>query len=274
MIAIGRFILYCACAVGLGLPDRAMASEYRLEVTAVALGARVFSVSVAADLDKTSYLVEAVVKTAGVVETLARGEGLYRAMGSIDANGVNPARMLTRSSSSSGERRAELVWDSFGLALIDVRPTPQEENRDAVPPELVRGTMDLTSAVLERLLVDTGSDPCGGTMRVFDGRRRYDLHFHWGRDDILKPHRFSAYAGPARLCHARLQRIAGYQRDFEARSQGQPDAVYSVWVVKAPDDKATLPVRLRSETWFGSFTAYLSRATIDGKPIYGPPPNR
>lgn len=245
--------------------------RYDLRVAAMALGSRVFEIDVSASIGPSSYLVEASLKTAGIVDSVARNEGLFRSLGSVDLNGLNPERALVRSIGGSGERRAELAWDAFGLALVDVEPPPREENRDPVPVELKRGTHDLATAVLERLIAREGVDPCSGTLRVFDGRRRYDLHLHWGPDDVLKPHRLSAYAGPARRCIAHHERIAGYQRDFEERNRGRPPAVYTAWLVRTPDNRMLMPVRLRSETWFGGFTAYVLRARVDGATVFDAP---
>lgn len=245
-------------------------TRYDLRVTAVALGSRVFDIDASAVIGPKAYLVEAALRTAGVVDAFARSDGTFRAIGRVDTNGLNPEQFTVRSVGSSGERVVNLAWDNFGLSLVDVRPPPAEEGRDVVPPDLLRGIHDLPSAILERLASKAGVDPCSGTVRVFDGRRRFDLHLHWGPDDVLKAHRYSGYAGPAKRCLARLERIAGYLRRYEDQARAQPPAVYTVWLIEVPDRRMLLPVRLRSETWFGGFTAYVGSASENGKALLPP----
>jgi len=241
--------------------------RFDLRVTSVALGSRVFDIDASASIDRHSYLVEAVLKTAGVVDALARGEGVFKSLGKVGAQGLKPERFTVRSVGNAGERLVELAWDAFGLALVDVKPPPSEEDRETVAPEQLPGTRDLASAVLEQLMPREAVDPCSGTLRIFDGRRRYDLHLQWGADDILKPHRHAAYAGPAKRCLARHERIAGYLRQYEERNRNQPSTVYTIWLIELPARKMYLPVRLRSEAWFGSFNAYVTSAKANGAPI-------
>jgi hypothetical protein len=246
---------------------RAEAVRYDLHVNAVALGSKVFAVDVSASLDPAGYLVEAALRTAGVADAVAGSEGLFRTVGRIVGNDLHPERFLVRSSGGERERRAELAWDAFGLALVEVVPPAAEENREVVPPELLRGTKDLASALLGRLMLRDGEEPCSGTLRVFDGRRRFDLELHRGPDEILKPNRYSDFAGPARRCNAHHRMIAGYRLDYIDRQKGRPPAIYSVWLAETPDRRLLLPVRLRSETWFGGFTAYLQSAKRNGAPL-------
>ncbi len=61
--------------------------------------------------------------------------------------------------------------------VVTGESTPPAETHMPVTPQLIRGTVDQLTAffMIERQLANRGS--CALVVAVFDGRRRYDLHF-------------------------------------------------------------------------------------------------
>jgi hypothetical protein len=103
---------------------------------------------------------------------------------------------------------------------------------------------------------------------VFDGRRRYDVTAGFSRNANIKMDN-GLYAGPVQVCKLAYKPIAGPpQRLIE---NGRLPEFYS-WIITVPSSAVPgrhyiVPLRIWAETEVGLFTAVVTRAAIDGKPL-------
>src|SRR5690606_23078870 len=99
-------------------------------------------------------------------------------------------------------RRVRIGWRSGEIVLAEATPPPELDDRSPVPEALLAGTLDPLSAALRAALAAEAGRPCEGRLDIFDGRRRYALHFEDRRQDA-----------DALRCRVRLERIGGMSRD-------------------------------------------------------------
>jgi hypothetical protein len=124
-----------------------------------------------------------------------------------------------------------------------------------VTPALMRGTVDQLSAFfrVERQLAQLGS--CGLVIAVFDGRRRYDIHFSDGASQVLAGSNLSSFAGPTRVCFMRRVAIAGFS-DLGGRNEGAYEG--TLWYAHLGSEDLVVPVQMEFRTEFGTILGHLA----------------
>ncbi len=187
--------------------------------------------------------------------------------------GLRPLRYASESDGSFNRRSINMVWGPDGLPRAELMPPNEQDDRDPVPLDLTRNTLDPTTAILARSLV-AGETPCQGSDPIFDGRRRYNLHYTPVRWESLPAYRRSAYAGDAYKCTVKFQPIAGYARKYMENTRKLEDEVTEVWLARLPaggnGETIWLPVRMRSQWMLGEVDGFISAAALDGRTLLRP----
>ena len=155
-----------------------------------------------------------------------------------------------RNHNADGDNRnwIELAFSKDTVEVVAADPNPANENRSAVPPELLQDVLDPLSAALSLSLKASAADQCQASVPVFDGRRRYDAVLEQlGRETYTGPN------GPQETlrCGFRFERRAGYRPDAK-RWKG---ITGTVWLQQVSLGLPVLPVRVEVQTSYG--TAYV-----------------
>lgn len=189
--------------------------------------------------------------------------------------GELPRPALYRSISSWRDkpRNTTVEYGADGQPTVTVADPPPSKDREPVPPELRRETVDPLSAVVAVLADVAEGRGCGRTVPVFDGRQRYDLIFADGADVTLAPTDVSAYSGSAVSCAVQYRSIAGRwredtgrrDRDDEGRSRRRNAQDVRVWIAPPGPDLRPVPVKLEANTPLGRLVIHLSKATPETK---------
>jgi hypothetical protein len=119
----------------------------------------------------------------------------------------------------------------------------------------MRGTVDQLSAlfIMERQLASRGS--CARVVAVYDGLRRYDLHFTDAVPQTIRASGGHSFAGTTAVCRMRREAIAGFLDD-DGRSEGAYAGTLS-YARLLPGD-LIVPVQMEFSTEFGSVTGHLA----------------
>ncbi len=197
-------------------PDRSaraqgkLKAHYAISMTGVTFGEIVWSV----DIGDTLYTTTASGKASGVLSKLVNGEGLVEAQGSIGADRLNPSSYTSTITDDDGRIKLQMTF-AGGAATETMTPQPPEyADRLPVTDADRRGVSDPLSAVLIPTKLGGGAmaaSDCNRTLKIFDGRRRYNLALAYSRMDKVALDR--GYSGPILVCGVVLQPIAGYRAD-------------------------------------------------------------
>lgn len=146
-----------------------------------------------------------------------------------------------------------VTYAADGTVSGVTRPSPVTPV--AVTPALMRGTIDQLSAFfrVERQLAHLGA--CGNVIAVFDGRRRYDLHFSDGPSQVLVGTGRSSFSGPTQVCFMRRVAIAGFS-DVIGRSEGAYEG--TLWYAQLLPGELVVPVQMEFGTEFGTILGHLA----------------
>ena len=185
-------------------------AHYTITMTGVTFGDIVWLI----DIGDTLYTTTASGKASGVLSKLVNGEGSVEAQGNIAADRLNTSSYASAITDDDGTINLRMTFvDSVATETITPQP-PVYTDRLPVTDADRRGIADPLSAVLIPTKLGGGTmaaSDCNHTLKIFDGRRRYNLALAYNRMDKVALER--GYSGPILVCGVVLQPIAGYRAD-------------------------------------------------------------
>jgi len=161
--------------------------------------------------DNGAYTAAASGKASGVFSVLVNGEGSVTTNGRVTPDRLMPQTSRSEVSDEDGAYRVTLTFDAQGALgkVVDKGAAPPED-RVHVTKNLLRDVADPLSAMLIPFAGNAFAPAnCERTLRIFDGRRRYNLALSYKRLDKVKMKH--GYAGKALVCNVVLRPIAGYK---------------------------------------------------------------
>lgn len=204
------------------------------------------------------YAFESVSRTQGFLGYLFRWESRSMGEGRIEGGRFVPAVHRANSVGGGEPRGLEILYDGEGnVASVAIEPKTEETDRVPVPPALVRGATDATTGLMQVLSALPPGGSCGGTIPVYDGRRRFDVRLNPEGMTDLAPTTLSSFAGPAAVCRLTFRNVAGGRTPertmFWRRVDAQGNAGFPTVVYLAPvaPGGETMPVRVEVDTPFG-----------------------
>jgi hypothetical protein len=234
------------------------------------LEALVANVSIASD--RQHYDIEIKANTAGAIGKLFPWDVHIASKGNVAGDVLQPIEHVQRSSFQGKDRAVTLTYDGHGGFLErKVLPDAKEDDRDPVPPEMTRDTLDIVSGILAGLRTVDRTGKCDGRVPVFDGRRRFDLVYADNGHETLEPSGVSIFGGDALRCDVKVQPVAGFwkknQKKFFTRKVDGEDQVVpiEVYIARVGAAKVEAPVRIESTSPFGKLVLNLT-AIHDQKP--------
>ena len=149
-----------------------MALDYRLYVGG--LHALSLTTLLSSDGEADNYHMAVTAHTDGLVARIVEASYVAEVSGTTVNGSVLPARFRgTSNDEDEGERSVTLSWsESVPAVVFD----PADEAPDTpLGDDLIDGTVDPTSAVLTLMQTLAANGSCEARIRVFDGKRRYDM---------------------------------------------------------------------------------------------------
>ena len=236
-------------AVSAGVPTIAGATSVDLEYDAFVLGFPAVTFDFRLDQSEALYHVEGSIHTNGVADLVVSYRLETHTDGRVVAGKLQPIEQANQSKRNGVERVIRLDYDG---GAVRAHVTPPFEKM--LPPEQTAGTLDPASATLAagRALAATGR--CDQRIKVFDGRRRYDLVLTDDGEGRLD-RGLGLYTGTAHRCRLEMVKIDEAQRD-ESEAKGEPAVV---WFASLDPQLPPLPVRIDFTSHWGLATVALTR---------------
>ena len=191
--------------------------------------------------------------------------------------GNNRSVQITYTGGAGGAEANEPKNDVSFIA----HPNAEDDEREVVPVTYLPGTKDPFSAMFEAVLRNEMAGSCAGSVKVFDGRRRYDLQAQSvgkvdaramaNRDRII-----SILPGFVNICRITQNLIAGASKKKWLPRLARPKWT-DIWLAKVRTELPALPVRLEADAGMGAMVARLvaigGRRHLPGKGPNGRGPN-
>jgi hypothetical protein len=212
-----------------------------------------------------SYSAVSKLKTAGVVNSFYEAVIDASSTGSVAGNALQPAKYNSNTNNEKQNQKVDLTYTPAGIELF-ADPAYNTE-RFPVTPEQKRNTLDPLSGIVFALsgVSVSPNKQCGDTVRVFDGRRRYDIELKYEGQDKLKSD--SGYSGPAVKCTVTYKQLAGFKPNL---NKGKALPVITAWFATfesssgGPVKKFVVPVKIMTDTPYGVALGHARKITVDG----------
>jgi hypothetical protein len=164
----------------------------------------------AVDFADASYRTVARGKASGVFSVLVKGTGAATTDGTFADGHLVPVASRSAVSDEDGVYEVRMRFDNGVLSRVVDRGAPPHKERVVVTRNLLHNVADPLSA----MLIPFGNNAfapanCKRTLRIYDGRRRYNLALSYKRLDKVRMKR--GYSGKALVCNVVLHPIAGYK---------------------------------------------------------------
>ena len=238
---------------------QAMKMEYSIKANAWVLilpitGKAHFDVT----MNKNTYSMRSKVKTTGLADILVNYDLEVAASGYTTRDGLNTYAYVSQNKDGKKNRRVDLklLKDDFEMTATPAfgdlgdPPATVEQALEAKDPITA-----LISFALEPRA--EGEDPCGGPLKIFDGRQLTHLNLtNHGMKNVTS----EAWRGEAFECHIRMDRVAGYEaHEISKDNLSGIEGPLRMWLAPLPNG-AHVPVRIEAETEdIGTVTLQASR---------------
>lgn len=222
------------------------------------------------------YEIRSAITTEGVADALVSTTADIGAQGLVTDGKVQP-RLYNSDITDTNQR--QLV----AMSYQDVLPTNvgsfPEYNLERFPvsEDDQRATVDPLSAIMFIIQgsAATEANPCGGTIPIFDGRRRFNIMLEHQADETVSTGKDGAYHGEAMKCWIGYKKVAGFKPPKKRRwgkapvtKSDWPDI--DMWIAKLGDENLLVPVRIQSETSFGVFVARAVKLNVTSRTELAP----
>ena len=224
-------------------------AHYTISMTGVMFGEIVWLI----DIGDALYNTSATGKASGVLSVLMNGEGSAAAQGNIAADHLNPSSYTSTITDDDGTIKLQLTFADGGATEQITPQPPVRADRVPVTDADRRGIVDPLSAVLISTKLGGGvlaASDCNHTLKIFDGRRRYNLALSYDRIDKVAIER--GYSGPILVCGVILQPIAGYRTDSMMVKYVAGRRDMELWFAPIAGTSIMAPVRMLMPTLIGT----------------------
>ena len=220
---------------------------------------RLLTMSLATQATGDRYSARMVLETQGLIGRLFPWRAESETRGRREGGLLRPEHHRADGTYRATRRVVEIDYAPDGSVRSRVEPPPEHDSRTAVPDALQQATIDPITASLRAVAAG-----CRGTLPVFDGRRRYDMHLtELGAGEV--PSRRGVYRGPARHCRATIEPHAGFWRS--APQESETPARLDFWIASPAPELPPAPVYLELAGARGTLAVVLRQArALDGPP--------
>lgn len=219
--------------------------------------------------DVSDYRAEVEIETSGLVSAFTDWRLEAASWGKLPDVGAQPDRFRTANFRGDVARWVTIDYGEDGPLAVRSEPTLDADERDAVSVLEIAGTIDPMSALTQALMLAKEGSVCPPSMRIFDGRRRYDLRAEPMAQKVFEASRTAPFSGPAFGCRVGLERIAGF-KEFESRRESALATNIEMWMSAVLGNGVSVPVRLVLPGKRSRMMVHLKKAELaDGTVVFG-----
>jgi hypothetical protein len=227
-----------------GTPTRMI---YELEAKAYVLfipatGRASFDVAMQPD----NYVINSRVKVTGIADWFVNYDMVLQASGYTRSDALKTYSYVSQNRDGKKNRKVNLT---IGPDSFKMKADPQFGNLGdpAATTQQVLKTNDPITALITFALEPRapGADPCGGPIRIFDGRQLTYLHL---KNAGMKHVKTDAWSGDAIECHVTMEKVAGYKKGESNKDNlSGIDGPLRMWLAPL-ENGVTVPVKIQADT--------------------------
>ncbi|WP_084396316.1 DUF3108 domain-containing protein [Henriciella aquimarina] len=214
------------------------------------------------DMKPETYSIKGKVKTTGLADILVNYDLDLAASGYVRDDHLRTYAYVSQNHDGKKNRRVEMTYGREDVAMTAKPEFGSLGEPPATPSQKLEANDPLTAFLGHGFVPrSAGEDPCGGPMKIFDGRQLTWLYFE---NHGLKDIKTGGYKGEAYECHVRMDRIAGYEKDEISKDNLTGiEGPLRMWMAPLPNG-AIMPVKIQADTDdIGTVTLQVSKLEFE-----------
>lgn len=244
-------------ALPTSLPARAATwtATYELQAAGLAALEAVFTF----DVDGPDYRIEVRTRSRGVVGLFASSSQVTVSEGVWQAGQARPRRYRADGVFRGTPRHVAIDWRDGTPVVSTLQPTNGNETREPIATDLLPGTMDaLTGLVqLSRTVADTGR--CESRTRLFDARRLTQITVRTAGQEPVPAEWRGVVQGMSLRCVLESRLLGGLRVDQDPTRAREPVET-TAWIARVAENAPPVPLRIElASRWWGTMRAVLIR---------------
>lgn len=198
------------------------------------------------ELKPDTYAIRSRVRTTGLADIFVNYNMELASSGHVRKDQLKTSGYISQNRDGKKNRRVELSMNDTGFTMTANPKFGNLGEPPATQEQAILANDPLTALITFALEPRAkGADPCGGPIRVFDGKQLTYLHLkNAGTANVKSP----AWSGKAVECHVTMDKIAGYKAG-EVNNDTLTGISGPLRMYLAPlDNGSHVPVRIVADT--------------------------
>ena len=253
----GSCLYLVAIGSGFVAPVAAEATEIKATFGISIAGIPVGRGTAKASVKGRKYEIDASAKTSGVSRLFIDSKGRAVSKGRFNSKTMLPSMYALNSKEDKIHNVVQIAMRSGNVSDFSASP-PVSKHKDRIPLRRVhtRGIIDPLSSLLMSVKSTkhrVGKPVCDRTIRMFDGRWRYNIElFYKGTKEVSGTFP-GAYNGPVTKCGARFRFVAGHRPNKASTKYMESNKDLEAWFIPVADDPVVAVYRIQMGTKIGRF---------------------
>ena len=251
----------CFCTVFAGMasltPTWAEATEIKAKFGISIAGIPIGRGTAKATVDGRKYEIDASAKTSGISKLFIDSKGRAISKGRFNSKTMLPSMYALNSKEDKIHNVVQIAMRSGNVSDYSAMP-PVSKHKDRIPLRRVhtRGIIDPLSSLLMSVKSTkhrVGKPVCDRTIRMFDGRWRYNIELYYKGTKNVQGSYPGAYTGPVTRCGARFRFVAGHRPNKASTKYMESNKDLEAWFIPVADDPVVAVYRIQMGTKIGRF---------------------
>ena len=213
--------------------------------------------TVKASIQGRKYTIDGFAKTSGISKLFIDSKGRAISSGAFKGNKLMPAAYALNSKEDKIHNVVQIAMRSGNVSDFSASP-PVSRHSDRIPLKRVhtRGIVDPLSGLILSVKSNkdkhrVGKSVCNRTIRMFDGRWRYNIELYYKGTKTVKAYNKKGYSGPVTRCGARMRFVAGHRPNKKSTKYMERNKDLEAWFVPVGNEPVIAIYRLQIGTMVG-----------------------
>lgn len=235
----------------LGLSPAAGADLY-LKYKLYALGLPVGSGVLLVDVNDNDYSLSAKGQTAAFGRLVSDGKGSADVRGGVRDLSFQPETYSLDIKSEDDSGTVAMTMRSGNVKDVEVIP-PQDRMKERIKVSAghLKNVLDPLSAAIMPAPNGLEKDSCNRTLRIYDGKERYDAHLSYKSTRTTKT-ADRRFKGKVLVCRVRYEPVSGHRPKRKAIQELAANKSMEVWLAPVGNKPYLVPLRAAISLPFGS----------------------
>lgn len=210
---------------------------------------------VVAKIKGNTYSIDGSAKTSGVSKLFVDSKGRAVSKGRFSGEKLLPSMYALNSKEAKIHNVVQIAMKSGNVSGYSAKP-PVRKTGDRIPLTRVhtRGIVDPLSGLLLSVKSTkhrVGRSVCDRTVRMFDGRWRYNIELYYKGTKEVKATKPGSYSGPVTRCGAKIRFVAGHRPGKKSVKYMENNKDLEAWFVPVGNEPVVAVYRIQVGTMIG-----------------------